>query len=170
MNRLQRKMQEKYLKAIEKGFWWRQELDPEDARYALVSYRIPNGNMPTDRYEGLEARDRLDRFRLAYLAGATDARRLGLSPDKPLPKPGDPASRAAWQQALQDRPPVRPGELDEGMWWTQKADPADERFVLIAMRIAYDGTCLGLWTGLAGRNELDAFCRRLAAAAELETH
>lgn len=162
MNRLQRKTQEKYLKVMERGIWWRQELDPTDARYARVSFRIPNGGMPTDRYDGTEARDRLDRFWRAYLAGVADGLR-----GKPLPKPGEPHDSA--RDAVINRPPLRTLELDEGMWWTQKAD-VDERFVLIHMRIAYDGSCTGHWTGLAGRDELRRFCQRLAAAAEGETN
>lgn len=168
MNRQQRRMQEKYQQAMERGVWVEQKPDP-DEKYVIISFRIPNGGMPTDQYEGKAAVDRLDRFCRGFTQGVDDGRR-----GAPYRR-GDPMHLEAalggsvenwWQRLLHSK------EVDRGIWWSQKADPADPRFVLVEMRMPSDGGRPVRLTGLAARDELERFCRKRLAdiAAQSETH
>jgi len=55
------------------GIWWKQKVDPSDERFALISFRVPNGDMPFAEYTGAAALDRMLRWAVGILQGYKEA-------------------------------------------------------------------------------------------------
>lgn len=74
--------QARQLKQDPDGVWWEQRTDEADPTFAIITFRLPTGpvSMPTARYEGHAAWDRLHRFLHNFAAGVVaGSRDRGLS-------------------------------------------------------------------------------------------
>lgn len=59
------------------GVRWKQQADPNDKAWVIVTMRIPNTGMPTATYSGPAAVDRIERFARAFLHGFTSGNGAG---------------------------------------------------------------------------------------------